>query len=117
MKLLVRWGALAVAIWAVAAWLPGITVSGGFSSYLKVALVFGLVNTFIGSFLKLLTLPAVLLSLGLFAFVINAAMLMLTDKWTESLTVDGFWWAVLGSFLISIISTIVNNAFQPKAKF
>ena len=117
MKILVRWGALAVAIWAVAAWLPGITVTGGFATYMKVALIFGLVNTFIGSILKVLTFPAVLLSFGLFAFVINAAMLMLTDKWTKSLTVDGFWWAVLGSFLISIISSIVNNAFKPKAKF
>ena len=117
MKLLVRWGALAVAIWAVAAWLPGITVSGGFSTYMKVALVFGLVNTFIGSLLKILTFPAVLLSLGLFAWVINAAMLMLTDKWSDSLKVDGFWWAVLGSLLISIISSIVNNAFKPKEQF
>ncbi len=117
MKLLVRWGALAIAIWAVAAWLPGITVSGGFSTYMKVALVFGLVNTFIGSLLKILTFPAVLLSLGLFAWVINAAMLMLTDKWSDSLKVDGFWWAVLGSFLISAISSIINNAFKPKEQF
>jgi putative membrane protein len=117
MKLLVRWGALAVAIWAVAAWLPGITVSGGFSSYLKVALLFGLVNTFIGSLLKILTFPAVLLSLGLFSFVINAAMLMLTDKWSDSLAVKSFWWAALGSFLISLISSIINNAFKPKEQF
>ena len=75
MKLLVRWSASALAVWAATGLVPGIRVHGGAWSYFWVALLFSVINTTIGSLIKLLTLPAVLLSLGLFIVVINAAML------------------------------------------
>ena len=77
MNLIVRLTSGALAFWAATSLLDGITVNGGAWSYLWVALLFGLINGVIGSLVKLLTLPAILLSLGLFAFVVNAAMLML----------------------------------------
>ena len=108
MKLILRWAILALAIWATTAVIPGIKVTGGFGAYLWVALLFGFINAFLGSFLKLLTFPAVLLSFGLFSFVINAAMLMLTSRWSKHLDVDNFLTALLGSLLISVISAILS---------
>ena len=76
------------------------------------ALLFGLINGFIGSLVKLLTLPAILLSLGLFAFVINAAMLMLTARWSDSLDVSNFWSALAASLIISIVTTVISRTFK-----
>jgi len=75
-------------------------------------LLFGLINGFIGSLVKLLTLPAILLSLGLFAFVINAAMLMLTARWSDSLDVNNFWSALAASLIISIVTTVISRSFK-----
>ena len=80
------------------------------------ALLFGLINGFIGSLVKLLTLPAILLSLGLFAFVINAAMLMLTARWSDSLDVNNFWSALAASLIISIVTTIISRSFKSPRK-
>ena len=112
MKLLARWAILALAFWIATLFLSGIKVHGGFWSYLWVALLFGFINTFIGSILKLLTLPAVLITFGLFSFVINAAMLMLTSRWASgSLHVTNFGYALAGSLIISFFSSVMTNAF------
>jgi putative membrane protein len=63
----------------------------------------------LGSLLKLLTLPAVILSFGLFIFVINAAMLMLTDRWSDTVTIDSFRSALVGSLIISVLSGLINK--------
>ena len=110
MKLLLRWGALALSFWVATAIIPGIDVMGGFTTYLWVALLFGLLNATLGSFLKLLTLPAVILTLGLFLVVINAAMLMLVSRWSEKLEVESFWSAILAAIVISLITRIVSKA-------
>ena len=104
----------ALAFWAATSLLDGITVNGGAWSYLWVALLFGLINGVIGSLVKLLTLPAILLSLGLFAFVVNAAMLMLTARWSERLDVVDFKSALFASLIISIVTTVINRAFKSK---
>ena len=114
MNLIVRWIAGALAFWAATSLFDGITVNGGAWSYLWVALLFGLINGVIGSLVKLLTLPAILLSLGLFAFVVNAAMLMLTARWSERLDVVDFKSALFASLIISIVTTIINRAFKSK---
>jgi putative membrane protein len=77
-----------------------------------VAALFGLINTFIGSLLKLFTLPAVILTFGLFIFIINAAMLMLTDRLSDTITIDRFTSALVGSLLISIFSSIANKVIR-----
>ena len=114
MDLTLRLITSSIAFWAATSLIDGITVNGGAWSYLWVALLFGLINGIIGSLVKLLTLPAILLSLGLFAFVVNAAMLMLTARWSERLDVVDFKSALFASLIISIVTTVINRAFKSK---
>ena len=109
MKLLVRWAALALSFWVATALIPGIDIEGGFTTYLWVALLFGLLNATLGSLLKLLTLPAVILTLGLFLVVVNAAMLMLVSRWSEKLEVENFWAAIFAAIIISVVTRLVST--------
>jgi putative membrane protein len=109
MRLLIRWGALAASFWVATALIPGIDVLGGFTTYLWVALLFGLVNSILGGLVKLLTLPAVILTFGLFLIVVNASMLLLTAEWSDKLDVDGFWPAVLASLVISVMTRVLGG--------
>ena len=102
----------ALAFWAATSLISGITVIGGAKTYLWVAFLFGIINGLIGFLVKLLTLPAILLSLGLFAFVINAAMLMLTARLSDRLVVNSFWSAFGASLIISIVFMLVNRIFN-----
>ena len=106
--LLIRWAVLAFSMWIATLIVPGITVDGGLATYLWVALLFGLINTFFGSILKVLTFPVSLVTFGLFLFVVNAAMLSLTARWSEKLEVSGFWSALFASLIISVITTILK---------
>ncbi len=106
----------AVALW-VAAWaLRGIQLSGEFWEVLLVALVFGLVNALIRPVFLLLSLPLLILTLGLFTLAINAFMLMLTAVLTTSLEVAGFWTALWGSILISLVSFALSSLVGEPAK-
>ena len=109
MKLLVRWAALAVSFWVATAVIPGIDVKGGLTTYLWVALLFGLLNATLGSLLKLLTLPAVIVTLGLFLVVVNAAMLMLVARWSDKLDINSFWSAIFAAIIISVITRFVSS--------
>ncbi len=101
-----------------AAWLvDGITVAEGSTTdraitLLVVGLIFGLINAFLGTFLKILSLPFIVLTLGVLLVVINALMLLLTDRLAESMglgfNVDGFWAAFWGALIISIVGGILN---------
>jgi len=113
-NLIVRLIAGALGFWAATTLISGVSVNGGAWSYLWVALIFGLINGVLGSIIKLLTLPAILLSLGLFSFVINAAMLMLTARLSDALDVKDFWSALAASLIISIVTTIINKSFKGK---
>lgn len=109
MRLIIKFLATAGALW-LAAWIvPGIELSDEIGTILWVALVFGLVNIFVKPIVKLLTLPMLLITLGLFAFVINAALLGLTAWLTDGLTVDGFLAALLGSLVISIAGFLTER--------
>ena len=109
MKLLVRWGALALSFWVATALIPGIDVKGGFTTYLWVALLFGLLNATLGNLLKMLTFPAVILTLGLFLVVVNASILMLVARWSDKLDVSNFWSAILAALVISLVTRVVTN--------
>ena len=109
MKLLVGWAALALSFWVATALIPGIDVEGGFTTYLCVALLFGLLNATLGSLLKLLTLPAVILTLGLFLVVVNASMLMLIARWSDKLEVNNFWTAIFAAIIISVVTRLVST--------
>jgi len=106
--LLVRWAVLAFSMWIATLVVPGITVDGGLATYLWVALLFGLINTFFGSIIKVLTFPVSIVTFGLFLFVVNAAMLSLTARWSEKLEVSGFWSALFASLIISVITAILK---------
>lgn len=110
MGILLRLIINAIALYAAAYLIDGISWEGGnFGSLLVVALVFGLVNALIKPLLKLLSLPFLLLTLGLFTLVINALMLMLTAALTKSFDVDGFVSALFGGIIISIVSSLLSN--------
>jgi putative membrane protein len=121
MRLVVRWIVNAVAL-LVAAWLvpgiglgaPGRTPSGAdWGTLLVVALIFGIVNAVIRPIVILLSLPLEIITLGLFTFVINALMLLLTSGIAQRLglnfLVDGFRPAFVGALVVSIVSFLLNR--------
>ncbi|MEU6538887.1 phage holin family protein [Streptomyces sp. NPDC047000] len=108
-KTIANAGALAVAVWL----LDKITLTGDNTgrkawTLILVALVFGLVNAVVKPLVKVLTFPLFILTLGLITLVVNALMLLLTswvcDKLDLSFHVDGFWAAIWGGLIISIVS-------------
>ncbi len=102
---------------AAAAWLiDGIQMSGDFMDVLLVALVFGILNALLKPLLILFSLPLLILSLGLFALVINAGLLMLTASLLDDFAVAGFWTAVLGSLVISIVTMLLGGALKDGKK-
>ena len=105
LKLLIN----ALALWVAGELVSGINLEGDFWTILLVALIFGLVNTFIKPVLKILSFPVIILTIGLFALVINAAMLGLTAAITDALSVADFWSAVLGAVIISVISAVLGT--------
>jgi putative membrane protein len=107
--ILVRWAVLAFSMWIATLVVPGITVNGGVGTYLWVALLFGLINSVFGSIIKVLTFPVSIVTIGLFLFVVNAAMLSLTARWSEKLDVTGFWSALFASLIISVITTLFKS--------
>ena len=106
----------ALALSAAASLVDGIELTGEFWPVLVVALIFSLVNTFVRPVLKLLALPFILLTLGLMLVVINALMLLLTDRLTTGLTVDGFVPALLGSIVISVVGLVAGAILDDRKK-
>ncbi len=88
--------------------LPGVAVNG-WGSALLVALVLGLLNIFIKPILVLFTLPATIFTLGLFLLVINAIIIMLCDALVPGFGVEGFWWALLFSLILSFCQSLVSG--------
>jgi putative membrane protein len=118
MNFLIKVAVNAVALW-VAAWLlPGIGFGDGkfgskFATVLLVAVVFGVVNAIVKPVAKFLSFPFIILTLGLFTFIVNAFMLQLTEWISEplglSFTIDEFFWdAVLGALVVTIVSMVLN---------
>jgi putative membrane protein len=92
----------------IAEFIDGITVEG-FYPALIAAVVLGLINLIIRPILLILTLPITILTLGLFAFVINAGLFFFVASFIEGFAVHNFWYALLGSLLMSLVSTIGNR--------
>lgn len=112
MKLLLRWLSTSVAIFVAVKLLPGIQFEGPWRQLGIVALIFGLLNALVRPILKFLTCPLILLTLGLFILIINAAMLGLTAAMAKTFGINfqvaGFWSAFLGAIVISIVSAALN---------
>ena len=119
-SLLISW-ALMAAAFAITAWLlSGLEISGGFGSYLWIALLFGVINAVIGTFLRIITLPLTILTLGLFSIVVNAVLLNIIDAISSRLTIDSFFWtAIWAALILSFVSVCLQFAASasPKPEF
>ena len=115
LSLIARWIINAAALLLVAYLYPGVTVASFWAAMLA-ALVLGLVNALIRPLLILLTLPVTVLTLGLFLFVINALMFWLAAEIVSGFQVTGFWAALIGSVLYSLITLITSWLLFPRKK-
>ncbi len=107
MNIALKWLANAAAILIAAYVLPGVAVAGIFPA-LVLAIVLGVLNVFIKPLLVLLTLPLTIISLGLFTFVINALLVLLASEIVKGFSVQSFWWALLFSFVLSLVTSFFN---------
>ena len=114
--ILVRMLITAGGLWLASVVLPGVQIAG-YGTLLLAAVLYGLVNAVVRPILILMTLPITVLSLGLFLFVINAAMLGLVAAMLESFTVAGFFSAVFGSIVVSIVSGIAAWYIGPDGRY
>src|SRR5436190_24260787 len=102
----------AAALWVATRVVPGVSFDGGLAPFRGVALVFGVINATLRPLTKILTFPLILVSLGLFALVVNGLMLWLTSSLSATLGlgfhVSGFWAAFFGALIVSIVSTLLS---------
>lgn len=98
-----------VAILIIAYLLPGVIWVDGLMAALVAAFLLGIVNAILRPILVFFTLPLTLLTLGLFLLVINGSMLWLVAALVKGFHVNGFWGAIFGSILISIVSWILSR--------
>ena len=112
MPFAVRWLVNAAALWVATRLVSGVSYNGGWLPFLGVALLFGIVNPFIRPIAKILTFPLIILTLGIFSFVVNGLMLWLTSALSGALDlgfhVRGFWAAFFGALVVSIVSTLLS---------
>ncbi len=112
MRFLLRLLINAAALWIATRIVSGITASSDPVTFLAVALVFGLLNALVGPLLKILTCPLMILTLGLFTFIINAVILLLTSavagRFGLGFQVAGFWSAFWGALVVSIVSVLLS---------
>lgn len=108
MKILIRLLVSALAAMLTSYLLPGVRLED-FITALLLALVLAVLNLLVKPLLVILTLPATILTLGLFLLVINAIIILLASEIVPGFRVDGFWWALLFSLVMTIISSIMNG--------
>jgi len=113
--LLIRWLILTIAILAAAYLLEGIHVSGFWAAFFA-ASVLGILNAVLRPILILLTLPLNILTLGLFTFLINAFILKLASGFIPGFEIDGFWTAVFGSLIISVINWLLSSFVSDRGR-
>jgi putative membrane protein len=105
-SLIVRLMVNTLSVFATAWLLPGIHIED-FMSALVVAIVLAILNVTLKPFLIVITLPFTIVTLGLFLLVINAAVIMLAQNWVDGFSVSSWWWALLFSFVMSFINSIL----------
>lgn len=112
MNFLIRLFVNALALYAAAWLIDGIQMSGGFFDVLLVALVFGLLNAILKPILVFFSLPLIVVTLGLFALVVNGLLLMLTANLVDHFAVAGLGSAILGSIVISVVTIILGGVLK-----
>ncbi len=114
MRILVKLLVNAFAVMVAAYVLPGVRLEGYFAA-MVVAVVLGVLNSVVKPLLHLFALPITILTLGLFSLVINAAVIMLADFLVRGFSVDGFWWALGFSLVLSLVSSLLNSWAKPRS--
>jgi len=122
MPFLVRLLVNAAALWVATRIVPGVTFDGGPLPMLGVALVFGMLNASLRPLAKILMFPLIILTLGIFALVINGLMLWLTSSLSSTLGlgfhVSGFWAAFWGALVVSVVSLMLSLLIRdPSRRF
>ncbi len=115
-RILIRVGINAVALFAAAGLVGGITLEEGFWKLLLVAAIFGIINAVLKPVLVFLSIPFIVVTFGIALIVINALMLVITDALTEAIEIDGFGSALLGAVIISIVSWTANRLLPDSKK-
>jgi putative membrane protein len=115
MGLLVRWLILTAAIMVASYLIQGIEVNGFFSA-LFAAAILGVLNVFFRPILLILTLPINILTLGFFTFIINAVLLKMASGVISGFVVHGFWSAVFGALIISVVSWLLNSFINDQGR-
>jgi len=103
----------AIVAFALSYILSGVHIQS-FITALMLAVVLGLLNLFVKPILVILTLPITIFTFGLFLFVINALIILLAAKFVNGFRVDGFWWALLFSLLLSILTSFLYKRSTQK---
>ena len=112
MHFIIRLLVNALALWLIAKYVPGFTMTGGIWTPIIAALIFGIVNALVRPIVLLLTLPITVVTLGLFIIVVNALMFWLVTWITPNFKVSGFGPALIGAIIMMIVSYIVNAIFK-----
>jgi len=115
MRLLLTLVANAVALYATAYLVPGITFTGSWGQLLLAGAIFGLLNLIVRPLVMLLSVPALVLTLGLFYFVLNGLLLWGFSKLMPGYNVSGLWAGILGSLVVMVVNWLFG-AFFPKEK-
>jgi putative membrane protein len=108
---LIRWFITTLAVMAAAWVIPGISYDTA-GALVGASLLLGIINAFVRPVLLLLSLPFIIVTMGLFIFVVNALLLLLVSSMVKPFHVDGFWSAFFGSILISIVSWLLSSFFR-----
>ncbi len=108
MKLITKLLLTALVLLIVTKYVPGITVDG-FYPAIVAAVILGLLNLFVKPILFILTLPITVITLGLFMLVINASLFWFASSFIDGFSVANFWYALLGSLIVSTVSAIANK--------
>ncbi|KMQ61962.1 membrane protein [Chryseobacterium sp. BLS98] len=111
MNLIIRLLITAIVAYLLTKVLPGVHFEG-FSSAIIFAIVLGVLNIFVKPILGLLGLPLTIITLGLFALVINALIILIADYFIDSMVVNGFWWALIFSVLLSFVTSLASSMFS-----
>jgi len=121
MPFLLRLLVNAAALWVATRIVPGVSFTGSLAAFLGVALVFGIINATLRPLTKILTFPLILVTLGLFALVVNGLMLWLTSSLSASFGlgfhVSGFWAAFFGALVISIVSALLSLSIRSNDEY
>ncbi|WP_299182292.1 phage holin family protein [uncultured Chryseobacterium sp.] len=113
MNLLIRLLVTAIVAYLLTLILPGVHFTG-FGGAIIFAIVLGILNLIVKPVLHILGLPLTIITLGLFALVINAIIILIADYFIDSMNVDGFLWAFVFSILLSIVTSLANSFVSDK---